>query len=157
MYSIVIFINCLLEFTPLEFETTRKMELHKRARDIRIYSVGVWNLVDLSHYPSCFFIRIYSVGVWNLLCLCLKLKSLILEFTPLEFETQKKKSAYTPFDIRIYSVGVWNMWVANPLPLISIRIYSVGVWNINLQKRWRQTRKIRIYSVGVWNPALQIR
>ena len=31
-----------------------------------------------------------------------------LKFTPLEFEIQKKKSAYTPFDIRIYSVGVWN-------------------------------------------------
>ena len=54
----------LLEFTPLEFETTKKKKSIVLAV-IRIYSVGVWNAI--------FFKPILIV--------------ILLEFTPLEFET----------------------------------------------------------------------
>ena len=56
----------LLEFTPLEFETSSRKNQLVSALIIRIYSVGVWN-----------------VGV----IVYAKDSNDKLEFTPLEFET----------------------------------------------------------------------
>ena len=54
-------------------------------------------------------IRIYSVGVWNPRQRKKQLHKTKLEFTPLEFETQRKRSTLVLWAIRIYSVGVWNV------------------------------------------------
>ena len=63
---------------------------------------------------------------------------MILEFTPLEFETDVKEVFdITGGTIRIYSVGVWNKtlrtWKVIP---VGIRIYSVGVWNVPNRIPW---------------------
>ena len=77
-----------LEFTPLEFETRAKDIDNAVAHLIRIYSVGVWNLICSISILDEPVIRIYSVGVWNLLEKTrLKRETKPLEFTPLEFET----------------------------------------------------------------------
>ena len=78
----------LLEFTPLEFETSCKVLPYSILIAIRIYSVGVWN-----NYIGFVFLLALTP----------------LEFTPLEFETFKHLiSAFFGITIRIYSVGVWN-------------------------------------------------
>ena len=84
MYSIF---SSSLEFTPLEFETSIELEKIKHVNDIRIYSVGVWNIkakavvkiLSLLEFTPLEFET--SVGVWKNIVLS------ILEFTPLEFET----------------------------------------------------------------------
>ena len=119
-----------LEFTPLEFETCR-VSIFIYARQIRIYSVGVWNNNNGNPFASL----------------------APLEFTPLEFETLSRWSKNHDLDvIRIYSVGVWNGLKFADIEISSkIRIYSVGVWNeMNFEKGYLQ-ELIRIYSVGVWN------
>ena len=54
--------------------------------DIRIYSVGVWNISAVETAVRKATIRIYSVGVWNLDTLKLPYSKPKLEFNPLEFE-----------------------------------------------------------------------
>ena len=78
---------------------------------------------------------------------------MLLEFTPLEFETDK---IVVPnggiIFIRIYSVGVWNIAVFGFVCFVCvIRIYSVGVWNYRYKFFASSIFLIRIYSVGVWN------
>ena len=57
------------------------------SNEIRIYSVGVWNARFLDRVVPQKSIRIYSVGVWNSSASSISSIWLILEFTPLEFET----------------------------------------------------------------------
>ena len=60
-------------------------------------------------------IRIYSVGVWNDKMIKLLAKSLLLEFTPLEFETStkyalkegQKKLEFTPLEFETRAL----LWV----------------------------------------------
>ena len=81
----------LLEFTPLEFETGVYSSAILADEEIRIYSVGVWNVNVTTKISSGLHIRIYSVGVWNGLgSYILSTLEKKLEFTPLEFETRKK-------------------------------------------------------------------
>ena len=59
-----------LEFTPLEFET-----------NVNFFNISLWKQI-----------RIYSVGVWNESEQYHSLKERKLEFTPLEFETRKNRN-----------------------------------------------------------------
>ena len=45
-------LSFLLEFTPLEFETKKRKISMSFRRGIRIYSVGVWNLQDISRLET---------------------------------------------------------------------------------------------------------
>ena len=144
---------------------------------IRIYSVGVWNKSLENSSQGFANIRIYSVGVWNLTAWALVLVCLILEFTPLEFETIPLATHYALLLIRIYSVGVWNRLCCchfllettlefNPLEFETYSTEKKAYKAIKLEftplefethfwicdfKRWAW---IRIYSIGVWNAAL---
>ena len=77
----------LLEFTPLEFETMfwECFELAKIELEFTPLEFETTDFLNPEYMQQR--IRIYSVGVWNNLDLLIDFANGKLEFTPLEFET----------------------------------------------------------------------
>ena len=60
-------------------------------KNVKIYSVGVWNIRLMKWLIYSQIVKIYSVGVWNVDAgLCEMKERYELKFTPLEFETTAK-------------------------------------------------------------------
>ena len=97
--------HCILEFTPLEFETGLILHFYV-CREIRIYSVGVWNRKPSQQKSKTQKLEFTPLEFETRFCTWWSRGAIKLEFTPLEFETNslqiKKRSTklleFTPLE-----------------------------------------------------------
>ena len=108
----------------------------KKSFFVKIYSVGVWNLIFWDLYTDVPLVKIYSVGVWNgrILWPTPPLAPQ-LKFTPLEFETAEVANRvntfgslkFTPLEFETITRGIVDRSLKalkfTPLEFETCRIY----------------------------------